>query len=165
MPLTVLLTSPFNKVLGQSVYAKVTAYNVLGEGLASSVGNGAVIFISTEPDPPINIARHEATTTTTAIGISWDAPIDHGGQPIIDYRLSYDESTGNWVDISSGISETTFTKGDLITGNTYTFRVEARNAVGYSTYSSEFSIIAAKAPAKPAIATTAVDKSNIVVDW
>ena len=38
---------------------------------------------------------------------------------------------------------------DLVEGETYYFRIKAKNYVGYSEYSSEFSIIAASAPSVP----------------
>jgi hypothetical protein len=90
IPLTLILAAPFNKNIGTSIYAKVVAYNIVGQSIASSVGNGAVMFISTVPDAPVNLARDEATTTTTAIGITWSNGAYNGGLPVIDYRLSYD---------------------------------------------------------------------------
>jgi hypothetical protein len=63
---------------------------VVGESIASSVGNGAVMFISSVPDAPVSLLRDEATTTTTAIGITWSNGAYNGGLPVIDYRLSYD---------------------------------------------------------------------------
>lgn len=50
-------------------------------------------------------------------------------------------------------------------GVTYKFRIEARNGVGYSAYSSDFSILAATNPEPPAEPTTTRVAANIVVDW
>lgn len=100
--------------------------------MTSSVGNGAVIFISTEPDAPVNLARDNVETTTTQIGFTWEEAADNGGQIVLDYRISFDQSTDTWITLATAITNTYYTKGDLITGNTYKFKVEARNAVGYS---------------------------------
>ena len=52
---------------------------------------------------------------------------------MIDYRVSYDQSTGNYVTLASGILEQFYTTDFTITaGATYKFKVEARNSVGYS---------------------------------
>jgi uncharacterized protein YlzI (FlbEa/FlbD family) len=53
----------------------------------------------------------------------------------------------------------------LIAGQTYTFKVEARNNVGYSSYSQPISIIAARLPSVPATPTTLIDGNSVVVSW
>jgi hypothetical protein len=50
-------------------------------------------------------------------------------------------------------------------GTVYSFRVEARNSYGYSTYSTEVSVLAASVPSQPAAPTTTVSGSNIVISW
>lgn len=56
------------------------------------------------PDAPIDLINHTPSITNDdIIGISWsDGPSD-GDSPIIDYRVSYDESTGNWVTLVEGV--------------------------------------------------------------
>jgi hypothetical protein len=58
-----LLASPFNLQLGDSVSAKVVNYNAVGDSLESSVGNGAVMFISVVPDAPITLTKVEESTS------------------------------------------------------------------------------------------------------
>jgi hypothetical protein len=53
IPFTTLQATPFSLEWGTSVYAKVTAINVMGSSVASSAGNGAVI--TREPDAPTNV--------------------------------------------------------------------------------------------------------------
>lgn len=48
------------------------------------------MFLSIVPDAPVNLARVEATSDLTSIGISWEEGPYNGGQPVIDYRISYD---------------------------------------------------------------------------
>ena len=63
---------------------------LIGDSVASSVGNGAVMFISTVPDAPLSLVRLEATSTTTSIGISWQDGLYNGGLVVQDYKVSFD---------------------------------------------------------------------------
>jgi hypothetical protein len=50
-------------------------------------------------------------------------------------------------------------------GIVYKFKVQARNQVGYSDYSSFVSILAAQRPDTPAAPTTVIDNLNVIIDW
>lgn len=58
IPFTVFKAEPFNLDWGSSIYAKVSATNIMGESQTSSSGNGAVI--TRIPDPPINLMSDAA---------------------------------------------------------------------------------------------------------
>ena len=102
--MSVLLGTPFNLSVGSSVFAKIAAINVVGSSTYSTIGNGAIISMSYKPDPPRNLARDSLTTDKTQIGITWQDGASNGGQPILDYRISYDQGTGTWVVLQSGIT-------------------------------------------------------------
>jgi hypothetical protein len=57
------------------------------------------------------------------------------------------------------------TSVSLIAGETYKFKVEARNDVGYSSPSQEISIMAATFPDPPSAPQTIVSGDKIVVQW
>ena len=97
IPISVLLGTPYMISIGSSVQVKVAALNVVGTSPYSQVGNGAVITMSFVPDAPINLARDEVETTRTQVGLLWTSGASHGGQPILDYRVSFDQGSGNWV--------------------------------------------------------------------
>ena len=65
----------------------------------------------------------------------------------IDYRVSWDASTGNGITFTVIATEwkpKSYTTTQTLTpGAYYTFRVEARNSVGYSLPSNSFQILAA----------------------
>lgn len=61
--MTKLLAAPYNLQLDDGVYAKVINYNSVGDSPESALGNGAIMFISVEPDPPINLAKVEESTS------------------------------------------------------------------------------------------------------
>jgi hypothetical protein len=68
------------------------------------------------------------------IALDWYSPANNGGSPVIDYRVSWDQGTGNYVVLATGITTTYYTTTATLSANTYySFKVESRNAVGYST--------------------------------
>ena len=88
--MTTLLAAPWSLATGASVWAQVIAINVMGPSLTSQAGNGAILRISTVPSSPINLRRDPITTTTTQIGLLWNAGSESGGKPLHDYRVSFD---------------------------------------------------------------------------
>lgn len=50
-------------------------------------------------------------------------------------------------------------------GTVYSFRVEARNAYGYSAFSAEVSVLAATIPATPSAPTTTITGSWVTINW
>ena len=62
--------------------------------------------------------------------------MSNGGTPILDYRVSFDQATGNWVPIATGIVNAAYVTAGLVSGTYYNFKVEARNAIGYSPLST-----------------------------
>jgi hypothetical protein len=59
-----LRSAPFNLVDGDSVSAKVLAYNTIGDG-PTTEGSGAIINTIVVPDSPINLQRDPVATTTS----------------------------------------------------------------------------------------------------
>jgi hypothetical protein len=118
------------------------------------------------PSASVGLANNVAVTTATVIGLTWNNGISTGGSPIIDYRVSYDQSTGVYVVLGTGIVPRSYsTTVTLTPGAIYKFRVEARNSVGYSATSTAFSILAAQPPTKPSAPVTTASEGNIVVSW
>ena len=112
-------------------------------------GNGAVI--TTNPDAPVSLANVALVTDASKIGLTWSAGASNGGTPVIDYRISWDQGTNSYIILVSGITTTTFTTIVPLTPNaSYKFKVESRNAFGFSTtFSNEATIRAASLPDAP----------------
>jgi len=68
---------------------------------------------------------------------------------VIDYRISYDQSTDVYIILATGVTNLFFTASSLQSGSTYKFKVEARNLVGYSPVSNTVTILAARPPDMP----------------
>lgn len=75
-------------MLGDSIDVKVAAHNLYGMGNYSPVGSGANIVLI--PEMPEGFSNVPAITSASQIGLSWNQPIESGGEEIIDYRIHYD---------------------------------------------------------------------------
>jgi Fibronectin type III domain len=144
IPVATLRASPYSLAWGASVYAKVAAKNIYGTSTASSEGNGGKII--TSPGVPLNLANDASVTTATQIGLTWSAPTDDGGSIVIDYKIQIDSGSG-YSDLVSGVTATSYTAVSLTQGTTYNFKIQSRNAYGFSAESTAVSILAAQIPA------------------
>jgi Fibronectin type III domain len=84
------------------------------------------------------LANIETITASGIVGLTWSGPQDDGGSSVINYDISYKFGTGAYTTLASGIIPTEYTAGSLTAGVVYTFKVAARNAIGLSPDSSEF---------------------------
>ena len=128
-------------------------------------GNGAVIL--TNPDAPTALANLPLITDATKIGLTWQTGSANGGTPVIDYRLSWDQGTNTYQVLAIGITTTSYTTIITLTSNTvFKFKVESRNAFGFSDYSNEVTILQAEKPLKPADPVTSVlTDVSVVITW
>jgi hypothetical protein len=117
------------------------------------------------PDAPLALSNNPAITTATKIGLVWSAGMSNGGKTIINYRVSFDQGIGTYVVLQTGITVTSYTALTLTHGTTYKFKVQARNSVGFSAYSSEVSILAAQVPNQPLTPQTLIIDETVVVSW
>lgn len=60
---------------------------------------------------------------------------------------------------------TAYTADNLVTGTTYSFKIRARNEIGYSFDSNEITIIAAAKPSKPFSPQTSFANDVVRVYW
>jgi hypothetical protein len=108
---------PFNLPWGSHIYAYVIAFNVYGDSFPSEVGNGAIILVV--PDAPLNLEEVYSERDATSLGMKWLEGLANGGAPVLDYQVSYDQATGNFIVLETGILATTFTAQGLESGLTY----------------------------------------------
>jgi len=73
----------------------------------------------------------------------WSDGISNGGNSVIDYQVWFDQGKSEYVVLASGLSSRSYTAIGLYSASTYSFKVKARNSVGYSAFSNELSILAA----------------------
>lgn len=102
MQVTTLLAPPFEIPWGSSIYARVKAYNVIGNSDFSEPGNDAVIL--SVPSAPTTLRDVPDITTGFQIGLEWFAPSTTGGVEILDYRVFSDQGSGtddSWIIVDS----------------------------------------------------------------
>jgi hypothetical protein len=160
-----LLETPYLLVEGQSVFCAIQAFNSIGASPISNDGNGGNLVLSHVPSEPYGLSKEWDLTTTTEIGLMWNAPNFDGGQSILDYRVWFDQGTNSFAVLAENVVTLPFVATPVVKGNTYKFKVQARNSVGYSAFSDEFSVTAATIPSQPAQPTTSLTDNLLTVKW
>ncbi len=112
------------------------------------------ILAAKTPDAPKNLANNVLQTGSGVIGITWNEGDYNGGSPILDYRVSYHLEGAPYSVLAPAVTSTFYTVISLTPGALYTFKVEARNSVSYSSASLELNVRAAAKPSTPAAPTT-----------
>ena len=117
-------------------------------------------------EPPAPTVPNAPTAVMASRGnqqvpVSFTAPADNGGSPIIDYTVI--SSPG---DISAISTSSPIIVAGLTNGTAYTFRVKARNAIGYSPLSTpSAAVIPATTPDSPTNIAGARGDSAITVSF
>jgi subtilisin family serine protease len=124
--------------------------NVYGYGL---------LHLPSRPMPPTAVtavAYHQSAL------VSWAAPVDDGGSPIIDYTVTAVE---DGTKTCSTTGARTCTVSGLTNGTPYTFTVRATNAIGTSLASDPSAPVTPIAvPGAPVVTAIGYD-SRVVVSW
>lgn len=83
------------------------------------------------PNPPINLRDNIDVTTAFVIGLIWEDDTSTGGTPVIDYKITYDQSTGVDITLVEGVTIQSYVTNEEIyqtqvamtPGAFYTFKV------------------------------------------
>jgi hypothetical protein len=138
---------------------------VYGDSTFSAVGNGASIWVV--PDAPLFLTNNAEITNAFEIGLLWQEGVNNGGTEVLDFRMwqTLESDDSFEILISNYQVEYYTTVVVLVPGENYKFKVQARNAVGYGSFSDEVTIRAAKIPEMPIQVATQVDVDNIIITW
>jgi Ca2+-binding RTX toxin-like protein len=137
---------------GNGYTFKVVARNAIGASVPSAASN-RVNVPRTAPGAPV------IGTVTAGNGsavVNWAAPADNGGAPINRYTVQVYRGRTNVLlkTVTAGATATSATVTGLTSGQSYTFRVVARNTIGDSPQSDRSDTVTlAAAPAAPRIGT------------
>lgn len=93
VPLLALRSAPFNLAQENTVVVQVVATNFYGDSETSNQGGSAKIWLV--PEIPLALTN-DTVTNKDLVGITWSDGLNAGGTPVIDFRVSWDKSSGNW---------------------------------------------------------------------
>jgi len=150
---------------GASYSVKITAVNLAGESVASSVLS---IISATAPLAP---GQPTLTgSTTSSISIAWTPPTDDGGSPLTNYevygKLATDPET-SWTQLTSVTPDVlSYThSGIAVPGSWMQYKIRCKTNFGYSDYSTISSFIAATVPTMNAPTLVSASKTSMTVSW
>lgn len=141
----------FNLPWASQIWAKVVATNFYGDSGTSEPGDNAVIVAV--PDRPINLDEDYSQRTASTLGLTWEDGTDPGGLPVLDYRITITADSVSFSQLVLGVTTKYYTAINLVAGLYYDFKVESRNAYGYSALSDSITMLCAWKP-EPADAPT-----------
>lgn len=126
-------------------------------------------MIGTVPSQPSKPALVSTSSAAQTIQISWIAPSYVGGSALTDYYLWIDDGAGTWpvtpIDYTI-LTSLQYTFPTLTVGLTYSFKIQAVNAIGTSSFSDTSYFVCADlpgAPAAPVLETST--NSSITLAW
>ncbi len=138
----------------------VRAANANGSGSPSAVSNR--VTPSTGPGAPTigTVTPGDASAT-----VSFTAPSDNGGSPIISYTVTAG-SAGYGGSTSASGTASPITVGNLINGQPYTFTITATNANGTSGASAASnSVTPATLPSSPVVGKAIADNASASISF
>lgn len=167
--MSTLLLAPYSLSVGDSIIVTVAAYNNYGWG-ADSADSDGTLLAQKEPEAPSAPTRDTGTTSSSLI-IDWTAPTTNGAS-ITSYNVVWDSGTSGvtWTSLvgeATDFTALTYTKTGVTSGDSYQFKVRAKNIWGWGAYSSALTIVAAHAPDTMSTVTTAIDATTggVTITW
>jgi fibronectin type 3 domain-containing protein/C1A family cysteine protease len=145
---------------GTTYYYRVDAFNDL---FSSSPSSEAFARIPIVPNAPTTLV---ATVSGSSVHLTWAAPSDDGGAPILSYKVYRGVSAGGEAASPIGTVGTS-AYDDLTTtvGTRYYYLVKAVNAVGDSVTSNEAVARVPTVPSEPTFLTAVVPGAYVHLSW
>lgn len=148
--------------IGQSIYYRVAARNAIGLGAWSL--QTLLNSPAGAPGAPTNLS---GAMTGNTLNLTWTAPTETGGVALRDYRVQLSRDNGaTWVD---AVFTTASTIGVAAPakGQTWLYRVAARNASQVQgTYSAVYSFTREAGKANsPRISSARISGTSVVIAW
>lgn len=149
---------------GDNYSFKIEARNLVGYSEESDI----VSILSAQiANAPGDFANDPTVTDAYEIGLGWSPPSFDGGSPVIDYRIWSDlgSAGSSFQIVRENILVNTYVDQTVIKGNTYIYKLQARNAYGYSSLSAEVAVLAAQKPATPNAPVTSFALDYVTISW
>ncbi|TBR11884.1 MAG: hypothetical protein EPO62_01095 [Candidatus Nitrosotenuis sp.] len=159
---------------GTAYTYKISAINSLGASTASGDVSVTPTSTSTAVAPGAPTSLTATAASPTKIDLSWTAPANNGGYPIIGYKIQYKIGSNSYADLvaDTASTATSFSHNGITAGQLYIYRVYTITSFATSTQFSPEALItpraasASSAPGAPTgLAATAVSSSKIELSW
>ena len=103
------------------------SYIKVGTGAKSEVVEAKTLAVV--PEAPIDLKAKPVSSSQ--IDLSWTPPEDDGGAPITRYQVQTPDESGEWVRLADVDRGTEYAHTEVTPGETWDYRVLARNEAGY----------------------------------
>jgi hypothetical protein len=140
-------TTISNLTPGTTYTFTVQASNPNGAGPVSEPSNAVTPPATAPPAPPIGVS---GTPATRQAQVSWQAPVNEGGTPITEYKITPYLGSVAQTPLSVTASARNAILTGLRNGSPYTFRVAASNEIGEG---------------EPSAASTAITPQDTIFDF
>jgi titin len=93
------------------------------------------------PNAPTSLAASDISSTS--IKLTWVKPATNNGPPVTSYKIEFKKDSGSYTTLveNTGNTITTYTHTGLTTNSQYTYKISAKNSIGFSSTSNEASAI------------------------
>ena len=147
---------------GVTYYYQVSATNAVGEGPLSNEASATPNPPATLPGAPRNL---QASPGDGQVALTWQAPSDDGGSPILLYTIYRGTISGEESFLITVPVVTTYTDATVTNGVTYYYQVSATNAIGEGPWSSEVSATPATPPGAPQGLSATPGDATVSLTW
>lgn len=144
---------------GVEYYYRISAWNVLGEGLLSQA---VAVVPGGPPGSPWNLT---ANFDGLVISLTWSIPNVTFGYPILTYLVYRSSDGGSNYHFLSNSSATSFIDNSFLFGVEYRYFVTAVTALGEGNASTSVSIVSATRPLPPQTLLGRAVESTVVLQW
>jgi hypothetical protein len=117
---------------GVTYYYKVLAHNAIGDSAFSSVASATTILLS--PIAPSNLASMFISSSTGLILLTWTD--NSNNETGFEVERSVNDESNYVLLYTTGTNTTYYTDYAITSGNTYYYRVRAKNLAGFSAYTN-----------------------------
>jgi large repetitive protein len=130
---------------------RIAAVNAVGTGPWSELITATPLAPAGAPGGMTATVAPTGGVGSGQVKLSWTAPVDDGGAPIVDYTISYASAGQTWVVVDDGVSTaTTATVSGLGNGLEYAFSVVAKTSAG----NGQMPVVTATPVGAPTVAPT-----------
>jgi len=150
---------------GQIYFYEVSAVNAIGEGQLSNEASATPTSGLNPPSDPQNL---QAASGDRQVTLTWTPPASNGGSPVTKYVVFRGTISGGETFLAEIGSVLIYIDAGLTNGQTYYYRVSAKNAVGEGPRSNEASATPTSyisAPTAPQNLKASAGNTQVTLSW